>query len=169
MQRGCYISWLNELCNHITTANDILHSSVTRWCKLTDVATGSWEDKNIRTYLYINIWYSYIRLSAVSPFYCNANILHKITTALHSVVLGSERRHGIWSFQQIMVSLRLVLHALVAVICVSSAVLLGSWIEMSNLLVVTLIPAWISNHMPSKVWDEITYPFLNFSGCTVEV
>ena len=21
----------------------------------------------------------------------------------------------------------------------------------------------------SKVWDEITYPFLNFNGCTVEV
>ena len=33
----------------------------------------------------------------------------------------------------------------------------------------TLIPAWISNHMPSKVWGEITYPFLNFNGCTVEV
>ena len=33
----------------------------------------------------------------------------------------------------------------------------------------TLIPAWISNHMPGKVWDEITYPFLNFNGCTVEV
>ena len=32
----------------------------------------------------------------------------------------------------------------------------------------TLIPAWISNHMPSKVWDEITYPFLNFNGVTVE-
>ena len=28
----------------------------------------------------------------------------------------------------------------------------------------TLIPAWISNHMPSKVWDEINYPFPNFSG-----
>ena len=26
----------------------------------------------------------------------------------------------------------------------------------------TLIPAWISNHMPCKVWDEITYPILNF-------
>ena len=26
----------------------------------------------------------------------------------------------------------------------------------------TLIPAWICNYMPSKVWDEITYPFLNF-------
>ena len=35
--------------------------------------------------------------------------------------------------------------------------------------VLTLIPAWISNHTPSKVWDEITYPFLNFNGCTVEV
>ena len=33
----------------------------------------------------------------------------------------------------------------------------------------TLIPAWISNHMPVKVWDEITYPFLNFNGATVEV
>ena len=29
----------------------------------------------------------------------------------------------------------------------------------------TLTPAWISNHMPIKVWDEITYPFLNFNGC----
>ena len=27
------------------------------------------------------------------------------------------------------------------------------------------IPAWISNHMPSKVWYEITYPFPNFNGC----
>ena len=33
----------------------------------------------------------------------------------------------------------------------------------------TLIPAWISNYMPCNVWDEITYPFLNFNGCTVEV
>ena len=31
------------------------------------------------------------------------------------------------------------------------------------------ISAWISNHMPSEVWDEITYPFPNFNGCTVEV
>ena len=33
----------------------------------------------------------------------------------------------------------------------------------------TLIPAWISNYIHYKVWDEITYPFLNFNGCTVEV
>ena len=32
-----------------------------------------------------------------------------------------------------------------------------------------LIPAWISNHIHYKVWDEITYPFLNFNGATVEV
>ena len=30
----------------------------------------------------------------------------------------------------------------------------------------TLIPEWTSNHMPSKVWDEITYQFLNLNcGC----
>ena len=33
----------------------------------------------------------------------------------------------------------------------------------------TLIPVWISNYMLAKLWDEITYPFLNFNGCTVEV
>ena len=33
----------------------------------------------------------------------------------------------------------------------------------------TLIPAWISNYIPSKVWDEITYPFPNFNGVSVEV
>ena len=33
----------------------------------------------------------------------------------------------------------------------------------------TLIPAWISNHMPSKVWGEPTYPFPNFNGCIVAV
>ena len=32
-----------------------------------------------------------------------------------------------------------------------------------------LISAWLSNHMPSKVWDEIIYPFLNYNGGNVEV
>ena len=32
-----------------------------------------------------------------------------------------------------------------------------------------LISAWISNHMHDKVWDEITSPFPNFNGVTVEV
>ena len=29
-----------------------------------------------------------------------------------------------------------------------------------------LIPAWIGNHMPSKVWDESTYPFPNLKLCS---
>ena len=33
----------------------------------------------------------------------------------------------------------------------------------------TLIPAWISDYIRYKLWDEITYPFLNFNGATVEV
>ena len=33
----------------------------------------------------------------------------------------------------------------------------------------TWIPVWTSNYIHYNVWDEITYPFLNFNGCTVEV
>ena len=33
----------------------------------------------------------------------------------------------------------------------------------------SLIPAWISNHMHSEVPDKITYLFLKFSGATAEV
>ena len=33
----------------------------------------------------------------------------------------------------------------------------------------TLIQAWISNHMPSNVLVEITYPFQNFYDAAVEV
>ena len=32
-----------------------------------------------------------------------------------------------------------------------------------------LLLTWISNHIHYKVWDEITYPFLNFNGATIEV
>ena len=32
-----------------------------------------------------------------------------------------------------------------------------------------LIPIWISDNIPYKVWDEITYPFPNLNSCTVEV
>ena len=31
------------------------------------------------------------------------------------------------------------------------------------------LPAWISNYTDYKMCDEITYPFPNFNGCTVEV
>ena len=31
----------------------------------------------------------------------------------------------------------------------------------------TLTPGWINNHMPSKVWDEITYSFPNCNGSTI--
>ena len=33
----------------------------------------------------------------------------------------------------------------------------------------TSILAWISNYILYDVWAEITYPFLNFNGATVEV
>ena len=33
----------------------------------------------------------------------------------------------------------------------------------------TWIPAWISKYISDEILDEITYPFLNFNGATVEV
>ena len=33
---------------------------------------------------------------------------------------------------------------------------------------ITLIPAWISNHIPSKRWDELMFPITNYNACKVE-
>ena len=33
----------------------------------------------------------------------------------------------------------------------------------------TLIRTWMSNYMSAKMWDEITYPFPNLNGATVEI
>ena len=33
----------------------------------------------------------------------------------------------------------------------------------------TLIPVWIGNHIPSKVWDRITYALPKYDDYTVEV
>ena len=33
----------------------------------------------------------------------------------------------------------------------------------------TLIPVWLSNHMSSQMWDDITCSFPNFNGAAVEV
>ena len=33
----------------------------------------------------------------------------------------------------------------------------------------TLLSAWINNYIHYKVWDKISYPFLNFNGATVRM
>ena len=33
----------------------------------------------------------------------------------------------------------------------------------------TLMPAWMSNYIHYEMWDEITFLFPNFNGCTIEV
>ena len=54
--------------------------------------------------------------------------------------------------------------------CASVVVTFGSlWYHDRKLYINSFIPAWISNHIHYKLWDEITYPFSNFNGCTVDV
>ena len=45
------------------------------------------------------------------------------------------------------------------ILCIQGRIL-SIWIH--------LILPWISNHMPSNVWDEVIYPYPNFKFCTVE-
>ena len=52
---------------------------------------------------------------------------------------------------------------------VSSCFMNVAFIFTSKSLCGLTISTWISNHMPSKVWGEITYPFPNLNGFTVEV
>ena len=33
----------------------------------------------------------------------------------------------------------------------------------------SLIQAWISNNIHYEVWDEITYPFLNFNSAAIDI
>ena len=57
--------------------------------------------------------------------------------------------------------------------CILSTVATGApvWKHHGPLLLTwfDFNPSMDNNHTPSKVWDGITYPFLNFNGCTVEV
>ena len=39
--------------------------------------------------------------------------------------------------------------------------------KCDNMVWINLAPTWLSNHIPSDVWDEITYPFLNFNGASL--
>ena len=51
--------------------------------------------------------------------------------------------------------------AIIPIIIDNQEPLLLTWINFN--------PAWISNHMPGIVWDEINYPFQNFNGEAIEL
>ena len=42
------------------------------------------------------------------------------------------------------------------------------WLVL-QLVQLTSIPAWISNYIHFKMWDEITYPFPNFNCAAIEL
>ena len=83
------------------------------------------------------------------PPVSNHNCLPQVVGFLHSTMARRDR-----SLQFLSVSVKAWMAA-----CVLLGPLLLTW----------FIPAWISNYTHYNVWDEITYPFLNFNGATVEV
>ena len=53
--------------------------------------------------------------------------------------------------------------------CLNASYAFGGFRGPTLLTLFNLIPTWINNHMPSKVWGKITFPFPNFNGAGVEV
>ena len=47
-------------------------------------------------------------------------------------------------------------------------VVLSDYIIM-RIIYILLIVKYLAMQLGAQIWDEITYPFPNFSGCTVEV
>ena len=90
--------------------------------------------------------------------------------------------HGFWGIGEIMNGIQAATpsrpwHVIISVVWVIAIIVLVWWNLWTNNANcgtfyehgLTLIPAWISNHMIGNVWGPIAYPFLNFNGCTVEV
>ena len=46
---------------------------------------------------------------------------------------------------------------------------MNAHVDPFNWYGLTFNPAWISNHIPSTMRDEITFPLPNFNGAIVEV
>ena len=54
-------------------------------------------------------------------------------------------------------------------VCYEHVCLPSRYADQGLLSGLTLILAWLCNHTPSKMWDEIIYPVPNLNGCTVEI
>ena len=52
-------------------------------------------------------------------------------------------------------------------VCLCLFIINVDYIVINDYYQGALLLVWITSHMPCKMWDEITYPFLNFN--TVEV
>ena len=57
--------------------------------------------------------------------------------------------------------------AIIFLIQLSTVIFFQNDLWVLSRTLINLIRAWISNHLPSKVWDEITYPFPTFNDATV--
>ena len=104
------------------------------------------------TYIYIIMYDTWIHIFLYEDIEYIPSNMHK---ALLCFVL-------LWYFH---------MHLMLFIYSLSTGFFPCSWKMISwGLFLLTWInSAWIGNHMPCKVSDEITYQFLNFNGCAFEV
>ena len=97
------------------------------------------------------------KLSCLSP--------NVITTCCEVTWDGGGHNHYCHAIRKMHTESLYIEGTLLHILHASTVLCWGIWSPYD----LTLIPTRISNHMPSEVWDEITYPFPNFNGATVEV
>ena len=68
------------------------------------------------------------------------------------------------SYSHTQIDLILVITVGMVLVQVSGHQQMWGWLPVAPFTI-----AWISNHIHYEMWDEITNPFLNFNGATVEV
>ena len=112
-----------------------------------DVTYMSWCLRSLATWLFIQQLYYAIDKKALHYWPSFRGIHQSLVVSLHKGPL-------IWK-----------LFLYYDIIMTSSS---ATTYQLGSLLLTTSIPAWIRNLISGKVWDEITYPFPNFTDWTIE-
>ena len=114
-------------------------------------------------------WYTYISPSIYchnchhkdecSPIMCTCHIFHEDYHLLWVHFRDGEIYTHCWHKHDLLYT-PFVMHIVYFIVAIRGSFYLHG---------LTLFPALIAYHIPTKIWDGITYPFPNFNSCTIDV
>ena len=92
----------------------------------------------------------------------NSKLSHHLNQYFHIGILGASINVSLIEIQSFSLKKRIWQYSLkIEGLLIQAAVWCVKFPTTVNVM------AWVSNQMPSKVWDEIPYPFPKFNDCTV--
>ena len=114
--------------------------------------------------MHLNIPSHRMRATPGGTFWYHSHHGYEFTMGLHGPLIVISKGDSLNRVVAQRVSCIRDMHRFVLTLTLSLLVMA----TIRDTILLTLIPTWISNHMPSKMSDEITYSFPRFNGCTVE-